>query len=238
MLGRSICQNTSCPTGHSPLRTRAASPRSQLAIPGAPTLRNLVLALFLTTGSGLASEADAAGPAGTQGRPATAPADDGSHGQLGTELVVRSLALLGVRYKWGGNAPETGLDCSGLVRFVYDEVLDRVLPRRSVEISREGTPIERHELKPGDLVFFNTLKRAFSHVGIYIGDNHFVHAPSRGKVVRIESLNSAYWQRRFNGARRLLPSEAPTAMPALVRPEQSPLPAITLATATAALAYP
>lgn len=180
-----------------------------------------VLALLLAAGIGLAAEAGAAGSTSPQGQPAVASADD-HPGQLGTELVLRSLSLLGVRYKWGGNTPETGLDCSGLVRFVYAEILDRVLPRRSVEISREGTPVERHELKPGDLVFFNTLRRAFSHVGIYIGDNRFVHAPSRGKVVRVESLDSSYWKRRFNGARRLLPSEAPAAVPALARPAQSP----------------
>lgn len=149
-----------------------------------------------------------------------APAEN-HHPNPAAELVLRSLSMLGVKYKWGGNSPETGLDCSGLVRFVYEETLGKVLPRRSVEISREGRSIDRHELKPGDLVFFNTLRRAFSHVGIYIGNNQFVHAPSRGKQVRVESLDSNYWTRRFNGARRLLASESRPAPLAFESPRQT-----------------
>ena len=123
---------------------------------------------------------------------------------LATEVVLRSLSMLGVDYKWGGNSPDTGLDCSGLVRFVYEGTIGKVLPRRSIEMSREGESVDRHELQPGDLVFFNTLRRAFSHVGIYIGNNQFVHAPSKGKQVRVSSLDNRYWSKRFNGARRVL----------------------------------
>ena len=123
-------------------------------------------------------------------------------GHVGRELVLRALSLLGVDYKFGGNNPETGLDCSGLVRHVYKEVSGLVLPRRSEEISRAGEAIRRDQLRPGDLVFFNTLRRAFSHVGIYVGEGRFVHAPSTGGEVRVESLSTSYWQRRFNGARR------------------------------------
>jgi cell wall-associated NlpC family hydrolase len=120
------------------------------------------------------------------------------------EVVLRSLSMLGVDYKWGGSSPDTGVDCSGLVRFVYEGTIGKVLPRRSVEMSREGEKIDRHELQPGDLVFFNTLRRAFSHVGIYIGNNQFVHAPAKGKQVRVSSLDNSYWSKRFNGARRVI----------------------------------
>jgi hypothetical protein len=124
-----------------------------------------------------------------------------------TELVNRSLSMLGVNYKWGGNTPDSGLDCSGLVRYVYGETIGRMLPRRSVEMSRVGEPVRLDKLKPGDLVFFNTLRRAFSHVGIYIGNSEFVHAPSTGGSVRVESLDTRYWAKRFSGARRLLVGE-------------------------------
>ena len=95
------------------------------------------------------------------------------------------------------------MDCSGLVRLVYKDAANIDLPRTSLEISREGEKINSDELQPGDLVFFNTLKRGFSHVGIYLGDNKFIHSPSAGGQVRIESMNIAYWKNRFNGARRI-----------------------------------
>jgi cell wall-associated NlpC family hydrolase len=120
------------------------------------------------------------------------------------EIVLRALGLLGVSYKLGGNSADSGLDCSGLVRLVFRETLGLVLPRRAEEIGRQSLSIDTSQLAPGDLVFFNTLRRAFSHVGIYIGDNQFVHAPSSGGAVRVESLNKPYWQQRFDGARRLL----------------------------------
>ena len=126
---------------------------------------------------------------------------------LATELVTSALGLLGVNYKWGGTSPETGLDCSGLVRHVFADAAGLILPRRAVEMSRAGEPVKRSELQPGDLVFFNTLRRAFSHVGIYIGEGRFVHAPSSGGEVRVEQLSGAYWSRRFNGGRRLIDAQ-------------------------------
>lgn len=120
------------------------------------------------------------------------------------EVVFRALSLLGVNYRWGGNTVETGLDCSGLVRLVFHDTLGLPLPRRSDEISRVGGDVSPTELQPGDLVFFNTLRRAFSHVGIYIGNNQFVHAPSSGGSVRVENLGASYWTARFDGARRVL----------------------------------
>lgn len=135
---------------------------------------------------------------------ADTPSVSASVGDAGSEVVFRALSLLGVNYRFGGNSPETGLDCSGLVRLVYSDALGLPLPRRSEEISRVGPAIAPTELQPGDLVFFNTLRRAFSHVGIYIGNNQFVHAPSTGGSIRVENLDADYWTRRFDGARRLL----------------------------------
>jgi hypothetical protein len=122
----------------------------------------------------------------------------------GAELVLRALSLLGVNYKFGGSSPDTGLDCSGLVRHVFRETVGTVLPRKAEEISRSGENIDTSQLRPGDLVFFNTLRRTFSHVGIYIGNDQFVHAPSSGGGVRIEQMSKQYWSQRFNGARRVL----------------------------------
>jgi cell wall-associated NlpC family hydrolase len=119
------------------------------------------------------------------------------------DLVNSALSYMGISYKYGGNAPDTGFDCSGFVRYVYNNTLGLVLPRSSAEMSKTGEKVKKDELKPGDLVFFNTLKRAFSHVGIYIGEGNFVHAPSTGGAVRVESMEIPYWQKRFNGARRM-----------------------------------
>ncbi|SNT33168.1 Cell wall-associated hydrolase, NlpC family [Noviherbaspirillum humi] len=121
-----------------------------------------------------------------------------------SELALRAMSLIGIRYKFGGSDPEAGLDCSGLVRYVFKEAGAANLPRTSEEISRVGEQIDPSELKPGDLVFYNTLKRSFSHVGIYLGDNRFIHAPSAGGRIRIESMDLSYWKARFNGARRIV----------------------------------
>jgi cell wall-associated NlpC family hydrolase len=120
------------------------------------------------------------------------------------DMVMRAMTLLGVSYKFGGNSPDVGLDCSGFVRLVVKDVLGKVLPRRAEEISHSSEAIKAEDLKPGDLVFFNTLKRTFSHVGIYVGNNQFIHSPSAGSTVRIETLDKQYWTSRFDGARRLV----------------------------------
>lgn len=120
-----------------------------------------------------------------------------------SSLVTKAVDFIGVRYKRGGNTPEQGLDCSGLVRLVFKDALDVHLPRTSFEISRAGEKIEPHELQPGDLVFYNTLRRGYSHVGIYMGDQKFIHSPSSGGQVRIENMELTYWKKRFNGARRI-----------------------------------
>lgn len=121
-----------------------------------------------------------------------------------SQLVLNTLSFLGVRYRYGGDHASRGFDCSGLVRRVYQETLGLVLPHNAAEQSREGQKVAENELRPGDLVFFNTLRRAFSHVGIYIGNGQFVHAPRRGEKVQIANLDSPYWARRFDGARRLI----------------------------------
>lgn len=120
-----------------------------------------------------------------------------------SQLAMQAVSMLGIHYKYGGSNPENGLDCSGLVRYVYKEALGTDLPRTSAQISHVGQRVDPHDLRPGDLVFYNTLRRGFSHVGIYLGDNKFIHSPSAGGQVRIESMDLSYWKRRFNGARRI-----------------------------------
>ncbi len=118
-------------------------------------------------------------------------------------MLVNALGLLGIHYRLGGNTPESGFDCSGMVRYVFQNALGLDLPRRAIEISRVGAKVGREELKPGDLVFYRTLRRAVSHVGIYLGDNRFIHAPSAGGRVRVDDMSESYWATRFVGARRV-----------------------------------
>lgn len=135
------------------------------------------------------------------------------------EVIVRALTLMGITYRWGGNLPETGMDCSGFVRHVFHEAAGLVLPRKSEEMSRAATSIGKEHLLPGDLVFFNTQRRGFSHVGIYLGEDKFVHAPAKGKSIRIDSMDDRYWVRRFDGARRVmgeLPHHDPAALDQLI----------------------
>jgi NlpC/P60 family len=124
-------------------------------------------------------------------------------GEKASELVVTAMGFLGVPYKRGGNSFEQGLDCSGFVRLIYEQTAGLILPRRSAEQAAATQPIEKSELQPGDLVFFNTLKSTFSHVGIYVGDHKFIHSPRSGAVVRVEDMRVGYWQQRFDGARRV-----------------------------------
>ena len=122
-----------------------------------------------------------------------------------SELVLQAMNFLGVPYRRGGNSSNEGFDCSGFTRHIFENSIGLVLPRRADDQAHAAgvTPIKREELKPGDLVFFNTLKRTFSHVGIYIGDGKFIHSPRTGGAVRIEDMRIAYWQHRFTGARRV-----------------------------------
>ncbi len=120
-----------------------------------------------------------------------------------SDLVVHAMGFLGVPYKRGGNNFEQGFDCSGFVKTLYEQTAGLVLPRRAADQAAATQPIDQSELQPGDLVFFNTLKSAFSHVGIYVGDNKFIHSPRTGAVVRVEDMRVGYWSSRFNGARRV-----------------------------------
>lgn len=120
------------------------------------------------------------------------------------DVILKGLELVGINYRMGGSDPNSGLDCSSYVQIVYREAAGLVLPRTAKEQSLQGEEVDKSELKPGDLVFFNTMRRAFSHVGIYLGDNYFIHAPRAGSAVRVESMQSSYWVQRYNGARRVI----------------------------------
>ncbi len=161
-----------------------------------------------------------------------------------TEMVLAALTYIDLPYRRGGTSAEAGFDCSGFTRHVFQTSLGLPLPRRVDEqASAPGlVKVARHEIEPGDLVFFNTLRRTFSHVGIYVGEGKFIHAPRTGGAVRMESMHVAYWSKRFTGARRShaatleaasaqalraapLASAAPTAAPApapVPRPEATP----------------
>jgi cell wall-associated NlpC family hydrolase len=149
---------------------------------------------------------EAASPAGTDAATIVPMAPQSLAGRAvssAQELVMQAMGLIGIRYTFGGRTPDTGFDCSGLVRYVFNHVTGRSLPHNSFEMARMGTRVEQAELQPGDLVFFNTRGQRFSHVGIYVGDGRFIHAPSRGGRVHIVNMGERYWVNRFDGARRL-----------------------------------
>lgn len=124
---------------------------------------------------------------------------------LAAEVVLYSLSLTGTRYKFGGDSPDKGFDCSGLIRHVYQQVAGLWLPRSASAINAVATKISLDELQPGDVVFFNTLKRAYSHVGIYLGNQRFIHAASTGRSTQVSTMTDKYWLQRYNGAGRLIP---------------------------------
>lgn len=134
---------------------------------------------------------------------ATQPASSQSYLDSVREIIFYSLSMVGINYRWGGTSPQTGFDCSGLVSHVFRQIAGLVLPRDSYAMARLGKSIDFDELKPGDLVFFNTMKRPFSHVGIYVGDKRFIHAPTKGKTVQVVDMTESYWSTRYNGARRI-----------------------------------
>ena len=119
-------------------------------------------------------------------------------------MLFAALAAAGFDYKRGGKSMSSGFDCSGLVAHVFEEAYGVLLPHNAAAQSTRGKTIERAELEPGDLVFFNTERRAYSHVGIYLGEDRFIHAPKPGAVVRTENMKLAYWQKRYDGARRIV----------------------------------
>lgn len=136
---------------------------------------------------------------------------------LTTEIVLYSLSLTGTEYKFGGDAPDKGFDCSGLIRHVYQSVAGLLLPHSAHAIYQAATKVSLDELQPGDVVFYNTLKRAYSHVGIYLGNQRFIHAASSGRSTQVSIMTDKYWSKRYNGAGRLIQPAS-----ALVVTEASP----------------
>jgi len=166
------------------------------------TLRRVVLyGLALTVLLGACS-GPRQRPAPVVSRPATSPS---SNADAANAVLIRAISLIGTPYRWGGNTPEGGFDCSGLVNYVFADMLDLRLPRTSRELAAyQGPRIDKHRLAAADLVFFGSGGQV-THVGIYIGDGRFIHAPSSGGTVRLEQLDTRYWRMRYSGARRVLP---------------------------------
>jgi len=163
-----------------------------------------VLALLLTLSSGMAHATEAPSAMAAVAVVSMDPATHPSRKPPLTEIVLHGLSFLDIPYRYGGTTRDRGLDCSALVQKVYAEALGLNLPRTARAQAHAGDKVARKDLKPGDLVFFNTRRRAFSHVGIYLGNDRFLHAPSKGGKVRIERLSVGYWNKRFNGARRII----------------------------------
>ena len=159
----------------------------------------LLLACILSFGSAIGHADEPTPPSFTT----TLEQRTGEYLGMARELALNALSLLGINYKYGGNSPATGFDCSGFVRHVFSQVTGRLLPRDARTMAGEGAHVERDELQPGDLVFFNTRRKPYSHVGIYLGDRRFVHAPARGGSVEVVDMTDRYWNTRYNGARRV-----------------------------------
>ena len=156
---------------------------------------NLILA-------GCASQSLRPPEADTEPAAATAPVVNAT--DRASSVAMQALAHLGTPYRAGGLSPRTGFDCSGLVAYVYRQGAGLALPRNTFDLSRLGEPVERAALRAGDLVFYNTQRREYSHVGIYLGEDRFIHAPASGGEVRVEDLRAGYWMRRYDGARRII----------------------------------
>ena len=135
----------------------------------------------------------------------TTPENESSSSWTSTaqEIILHALSQTGVKYKYGGINPDSGFDCSGFVRYVFKEAANLTLPHGANAMSQVGQKINEKELQPGDLVFFNTMKSVYSHVGIYVGNNRFIHAPSAGASISVADMNDSYWSKRFTGARRV-----------------------------------
>lgn len=160
-----------------------------------PFLPGLLISLLLTACGGL-PERPPEPPVASTGT--SAPS---SYSQTGVDVVLYAMGLLDTGYRFGGKHPAAGLDCSGMVSHIYQSAAGLRLSGSAADIAQRGKPIERTALRPGDLVFFNTLNRPFSHVGIYIGDARFIHAPSSNGRVRIDLLTDRYYAQRFEAAR-------------------------------------
>jgi cell wall-associated NlpC family hydrolase len=184
----------------------------------------------------LAGQAQAA-PEGSGDTMERLLADKGLMSQIGqvgqsmrskaSELVVNAMGFLGVPYRRGGNNAETGFDCSGFVRAIYEQSVGLLLPRRAEQQAAATQRIDKSDLQPGDLVFFNTLRRTFSHVGIYVGEGRFIHSPKPGAEVRVENMGVSYWASRFDGARRVTATAADPAAVQAAPAQQPAAPSLT-----------
>ncbi|MGY8525245.1 C40 family peptidase [Paracidovorax citrulli] len=162
-------------------------------------------------------------PGSASSRLPRAPIVDPSAGL--EEISIQAMALVGTPYRYGGNTPDSGFDCSGLVRYVVARAANVNLPRTTEAMGSRGVALDRSQVAAGDLVFFNTTGRANSHVGIYVGQNRFVHAPSSGGTVRLEDMTKSYWARRYEGARRIASATVPVAPPQSIPAPPQSLPA-------------
>ncbi|SFZ72689.1 C40 family peptidase [Chitinimonas taiwanensis] len=182
---------------HLPSRQPKRPPlrKSRLARVRTPLLCALIALLLSACGSNPPSKPVARAPA----KPALSSIQ--INDDAGREIVMYALGLLDVGYVFGGKNPEAGLDCSGMVSFIYRHAVGVDLLGSAADMARKGRPISREQLQAGDLVFFNTMNRPFSHVGIYIGDDKFVHAPTSKGRIRIESIRNKYFAARFEAAR-------------------------------------
>lgn len=210
-------------------RTRSSS--SPSALPGPLTRAGLPL----LCAAALLLAACASSPPPRHGSLPRAPGKPMTDPSAGLEEIsIQAMSLVGTPYRYGGNTPDAGFDCSGLVRYVVARAANVNLPRTTEAMGTRGSSLDRSEVASGDLVFFNTTGRANSHVGIYVGQNRFVHAPSSGGTVRLEDMGKPYWASRYNGARRVVagavnlpPAPAtpvPAPVPAPLVPEPAPLP--------------
>ena len=206
---REIGEIREIPAIHSPVRSRSLLPAV------------LAAALLL---------AACAGPAPTRhGSVPRAPGKPMNDPTAGLEEIsIQAMSLVGTPYRYGGNTPDSGFDCSGLVRYVVQRAARVTLPRTTEQMGTRGTSLDRSEVASGDLVFFNTTGRANSHVGIYVGQNRFVHAPATGGTVRLEDMGKSYWASRYNGARRVVAANslgAPEPGPSIQPAPPIPVPA-------------
>ena len=172
-------------------------PLSGGLVAGFPASADAQTAAQTATQTSAPAETSGADPGGTDVNLGVARAIDA--------MLERAHGLIGTPYRAGGTSPDTGFDCSGLAGFLYRDILGFQLPRSAHEIWKFGKSVERGDLRPGDLVFYNTLKRPYSHIGIYLGGNRFIHSPTSGGRVNIVDMDQRYWAARWNGAKRVAP---------------------------------
>lgn len=211
--------------------TRHSFPHGNMRLAGAALL---ALVCLLSACSSTPTRSTASRDTGLRTR--GAPIQDPSAGL--EEISIEAMALAGTPYRYGGNTPDSGFDCSGLVRYVVQRAASVNLPRTAAEMGRRGTSLDRRDVASGDLVFFNTTGQPNSHVGIYVGQNRFVHAPATGGTVRLEDMTKSYWASRYGGARRVVAvSNLPDAPAPTIAPI-TPAPVSLMSTRVPAAATP